>query len=132
MRIASTAEALLRLPELVTGLSFISESDAPVRVARLAESSPGAALLASGKPAASPLSEISIDQFLARAVVDQPFHGAAERAVVERYRTLREFLSHELRGTRVFRVGSIEVDIYAVGQTRDGDWLGVATQVIET
>jgi len=132
MPIASTADALTRLETLIAGLLFISEADSPLRVERLAEASARAAVLASGKPTEAPVSEISVDAFLARAVEDLPYHSPTDRVVVARYRALRDFLSDELAQTRVFRVGEIDVDIYAIGQTADGDWVGVATQVIET
>jgi hypothetical protein len=78
------------------------------------------------------VTRLTLDAFFARAVEDQPWHGPAERATVQRYRQLLGFLATALEHPRVFRVGVIEVAAYALGKTADGHWLGVATTLVET
>jgi hypothetical protein len=131
---ASTAEALARLQTLASGLVHVSEADYPVSVIRLGLAEPSIArlLLATGKPAASPVQVVTVDAFFASATSDQTFHSAAERLIVERYRALVRFLTGELADSRVFRIGTIDIDVFAIGKTRESEWLGVATKVVET
>jgi hypothetical protein len=133
--LASTAPALERLATLASGLLFISESDHPLQVVRLSAASESE--LPSVVRAATARSDVSVQcvpllAFFERATRVQPYHTAEDRAVVERYQTLVRFLSSELADARVYRVGEIEVDVYAIGRSLEGEWLGVATKVIET
>ena len=41
-------------------------------------------------------------------------------------------LGHHLSGTTVFRVGEINIDVYVVGRTADGQYAGVKTKMVET
>ena len=135
MAVVSTEEGAARLGELITGLLFVSESDAPLRVIQLAASrdlDASTLLRALSKPVTTPVSEQPLSALFDRTVQDQPWHSPAERATVERYRALVDFLSHSLVNARVFRLGHIEVEAYALGETSDGEWLGVATTLIET
>jgi hypothetical protein len=75
---------------------------------------------------------VSVAAFFASATRDQAFHSATERAVVERYRTLVRFLTDELADSRAYRLGRIDIDVFVIGRTREGEWAGVTTKVIET
>jgi hypothetical protein len=135
MAFITAAEGVARLEALTRGLLFVSELDYPFRVMRLdsiVELDEQSLLQVLGKPAESPITRLTLNAFFTRAVEDQPWHGPAERATVQRYRALLEFLETSLERPRVFRVGSIEVAAYALGKTADNHWLGVATTLIET
>ena len=135
MALVSAKEGATRLEALVSGLLFVSESDAPLRVVQLGPSPDLDAptlLHALGKPLTTPISEQPLGALFDRATSEQSWHGPAERATVERYRALTRFLSSELESPRVFRIGQIEVEAYALGRASDGAWLGVATTLIET
>jgi len=41
-------------------------------------------------------------------------------------------LAHHLSGTTVFKVGEVNMDVYIVGRTADGQYAGVKTEVVET
>jgi hypothetical protein len=75
---------------------------------------------------------LSLEVFFERATQPQPYHTAEDRSTVERYQALVRFFASELANARVYRVGEIEVDVYALGQTLEGEWLGVASKLIET
>ncbi|HYQ04903.1 MAG TPA: nuclease A inhibitor family protein [Polyangiaceae bacterium] len=133
--LASTDRALVQLANLASGLLFISESDHALRVVRLGavmETELPSAICAQLSRIDAPMQCVELAAFFERATRSQPYHTAADRAVAERYRTLVRFLSHELANARVYRVGEIEVDVYALGQSLEGEWLGVATKLIET
>lgn len=135
MALVSAKDGVARLESLAGGLSFVSESDRPVRVVQfgpLPQLDETALRRALGKPEHTPVTRHALGDLFARTVTDQPWHGAADRLTVQRYRALLDFLSSALDAPRVYRVGTIEVDAYALGKTNDGQWLGVATTLIET
>ena len=49
-----------------------------------------------------------------------------------RYEALKQLLASRLREVRVFRVGRIEIDTYAVGDDGRGNLAGVRTVAVET
>ena len=135
MTILSSTEARPQLEALVSGLSFVSESDAPLTVVSLgyrAELDASAVLAALSKPPDAPIEQVSVDDFFGYAVQDQTYYTEEQRSAVQRYRALVQFLRTSLSDARVFRIGKIEIDVYAVGKSRDGEWLGAATKLVET
>lgn len=132
---ASTAVALRELASLVSGLLFVSEADHPLVVVRLGvamDSELPSILPAAASRVGAEVQCVPLGAFFERATEPQPYHTGADRIVVERYRALVQFLANELANARVFRLGAIEVDVYAIGQSLEGEWLGVATKLIET
>ena len=135
MAILSSAEARVQLETLALNLLFMSESDFPLSVIQLGkvgELNAPELLSAVGKSPTLTVERVTVDDFLGYAAQEQSFHSAAERAVAGRYRALLEFFNTALESARVFRVGSINIDAYAVGKSTDGEWLGVATKLVET
>ncbi len=133
--VGSTEWALDRLTALASGLVLVSESDHPLRVVDLGEA-PEAELPSLIRAAVSRadagVQRVSLEAFFERATRAQPYHTDADRVIVERYRELVRFMTRDLSDARVYRVGEIEVDVYALGQSPQGEWLGVATKLIET
>jgi hypothetical protein len=43
-----------------------------------------------------------------------------------------QVLQTRLRDTRVFLFGTIELDAFVVGVSDGGDWVGVATHLVQT
>ena len=135
MTLIAAEAGAARLEVLVAGLLFVSESDAPLHVVRLGSLSAldeSALLRALGKSEDSRITRQPLGALFDRTVIDQPWHGPAERVAVERYRALLRFLRAELDDACVFRIGQIEVEVYALGKTSEGEWLGVATTLVET
>jgi len=123
------------LAALTSGLLFISESDHPLRVVRLgaaAESELPNLVRAAVSRSDAPVQCVALEASFQRATRAQPYHTDQDRVSVERYQTLVRFMSGELADARVYRIGEIEVDLYAVGRSLEGEWLGVATKLIET
>ena len=132
---ASSEVALERLAALTAGLLLISESDHPLRAVRLGattESELPNLLRAEVSRSDAGVQCVQLDAFFERATRTQPYHTDQDRLVVERYRRLVSFLANELTSTRVYRIGDIDVDVYVLGQSLEGEWLGVATKLIET
>jgi len=135
MALISSKAGAIELERLIAGLLFVSESDSPLHVVQLGplpELDAPSLLRALGRTEMPTVTQHSLGELFERTVTVQPWHGPAERATVGRYRVLLDFLSTALEAARVFRIGAIEVDAYALGKTSDGCWLGIATKLIET
>ena len=45
---------------------------------------------------------------------------------------LQQAVDQRLSGLRVFRIGEVNIDVYVVGRTADGQWAGLKTHSVET
>jgi hypothetical protein len=62
----------------------------------------------------------------------EDWYEAAELAQVNRYTELLHAIESHLAEPQVFRVGEVEIAIYIVGKTPDGDLVGLKTHAVET
>lgn len=126
-----------RLERDAEGLLYTSESDRPFEFFFLpgaGDQPPGAeafARLAGAEPGA-PVGERDLDKFFQRHVEGADPADAAGQAARPRYERLRETLRSELRGTTVYRVGTVEVQCYVVGGDGRGNLAGLRTVAVET
>jgi hypothetical protein len=45
---------------------------------------------------------------------------------------LQELLKQKLKDVQVYRIGSIQIDVFIIGQMKDGGYGGLRTKVVET
>ena len=122
---AKANPVLKELQAAAKDLLFPSESDAPIE----AFAWPGgagapdeAALRANaGIEEGAPVERITLAQ-LAKTI---PKESRAE------FKPLLDALG-KLKGTTVFKVGEVNVAVYVVGRTADGQFVGIKTEVVET
>ena len=132
---ANPAEALFaQLQELVGGLFFISESDAPLEAVRYP--APAGALTENAvrkllaQPAKTAVETVELPHFLRNHTADDGVLGDAELS--NRYKALQFFLKQEMADTRVYRVGSgPQVTALTLGRAGD-ELLGFKTVLTET
>lgn len=124
------------LERLTQGLTFTSESDFPMDVViwRRPGGAPTAARLAflTGAPDPETAKVTTVDDFFRTAARLPRASDAEEQVIAGRFRRLARFLKHQLAGARAFRFGRSTIRAYVVGTASNGDWLGVATTMIET
>ena len=130
--------ALLRdLSAASSGLLFVSEHDAPFALVD-APTVPFASLdddairKLAGRPQADAVEVVSVDHFFRNAVLDQPWHGPAEKAAAKRYRDLVGLIQSALPGAKAYRVGAVSVAVLILGTGPGGGALGLSTEVVET
>jgi hypothetical protein len=58
--------------------------------------------------------------------------GAQDPDRAARYDRLQITLGALLAGARVLRLGAVNLDVYIVGRTGDGDWAGLKSHMVET
>ena len=124
-----------QLQELVAGLLFISESDAPLEA--VAYDAPGHStanailLKVLGEPAGAKVETVELTQFLRNHTADDGVLGDVNLA--NRYKALQMYLKQELEGTQVYRVGTgPQINAYTLGRTADGTLAGFKTVLTET
>jgi hypothetical protein len=123
------------LRELTRGLLFMSESDYPFEVVRwegIEELTPEHLRRTAGGDPASPVEERAVADFFRVAAGEQEWKGAAELASARKYQSLMRLLENNLRDVRAYRVGAVNISVYVVGKSVEGNWLGVSTRVVET
>lgn len=129
-------EVLNALREATQGLLYMSESDEPFAVVHWkgdGKSLDSKKLLAlSGHKPGAPVQAVLLDDFFKDLTTERDWYGKEEKEDVQRYRHLLTVIKANLPEAKVFRIGKINVDLYIVGQTRDGDWVGVKTAAVET
>jgi hypothetical protein len=123
------------LQEATRGLLFMSESDYPFEVVRwegVEEVSPEYLRKVAGQEATAVVEERTIADFFRVAAGEQEWKGAAELALAKRYQSLVRLLEENLKEVKVYRVGEINIGVYVLGRSEEGNWLGVSTRVVET
>jgi hypothetical protein len=132
---ARSRAVVRELERAAAGLLYMSEADFPLEVIHLpsGRGPPSAAGVAraTGRPA-SPAAEQTLEAFFATAITAQSWHSPAEQESVRRFRALLQILRSQLRDTRVFRFGALDIDAYVVGVTSAGDWAGLHTHLVQT
>jgi hypothetical protein len=127
------------LTDAIADLFWVSETDAAFDIIQwpdktLADNALDAPTLGQwlGLPENTAVETCDIASFFAIATEPQDWHGEEEKAIVKRYQTLVKLMTSALSHCQVFRFGTINIEIYIVGQTPDKLWLGLHTQAVET
>jgi hypothetical protein len=118
-------------------LSWMSETDAPFDVMRWTDIPPSglsreAVLNHARLSPEAPIEAISLGDFLAPVTQSQPWHTVEDAHRVKQFRGLQLLLEQTLTQLQVYRCGTVEIDIYVVGQAHDSRWLVLHTTAVET
>ena len=112
-------DLLAQLKKESAGLLVMSESDYPFELVKWGgstEISPEFLRSLTNEPAQSRVEETSLEQFLATGPFEQ----------------LERFLRKHLTDLKVYKVGAINIPVYIVGKSPEGNWLGLSTRVVQT
>ena len=130
-------DLLEQIKETTDGLMYMSESDYPLEpfymegkdkksinekdILKMTRHAPN-----------TPVESFDFDNFFLNATQEQSWHSAEEKQSVKQYKKLVSLLKKNLSDLQVFKVGETERDVYVVGKSKSGDFLGVSTKVVET
>ena len=131
----SDEQLCTELKEATRGLLFMSESDYPFEVIRwegVEEVTPDYLRKTYARDAAAPVEVRTMTDFFHVAAGEQEWKGEAELALAKRYQALVRLLEENLKDLKVYRVGAIDIGVYVVGRSNEGNWIGVSTRAIET
>lgn len=131
----SRNKTLEELKTITTGLIYISETDAPFEVTSLGPVSSVTAQTVAQSfhlDVSAPATETNLAAFFDRLTTVQDWHSDEQKQRVIRFRLLRETVETLLRNPKVFRIGEIQIDIFIVGESSDGDCIVIRTRAVET
>jgi hypothetical protein len=78
------------------------------------------------------ITEISFEDFFKPLIKVEDWFGEEEKKMAEDSLKLKNLLSENAKEFQIFKVGSIEIDVYVFGKAEECKWLGLKTKVVET
>ncbi len=117
------------------GLYYISETDAEILTfsGEKAEAVTKEEVLSQTKSATdTPVEERSFAEFFARLTETQDWFGDEEKETAQKFVSLKELLEKNLKDLKVFKLGKVQLDVYAVGLDADSRLMGIKTKAVET
>ncbi|NEO56119.1 MAG: nuclease [Okeania sp. SIO3B5] len=130
-------EIFEQLDELVKDLLWMSESDYPFEVF-IWEFGEGISLnnevvlKITKHSLETTVKVIEFEVFFRLVITAKDWHNAQESKVVRKYQKLVSMMKQYLSDLKVYKVGEVRKDVYIVGKTNTGDYVGLATVSIET
>ena len=132
----SSSDSLAKQIETAAqGLSYTSETDAEITLFAGGTTkiiSPAEILKQTERPANSAIEEKDFAAFFSRLTEIQEWFGDEEKAAAQKFVRLRSVLEDNLRELKVYKIGKIELDVYAVGLDENDKLLGIRTKAVET
>ena len=122
-----------QLKQLTAGLWLPSETEAPWTVPTWTLTTGDAAEIRQVLRRAEDVSvtESSLDELMAQIKQRCRAYGPEGKAIHQQHQTLFDYLQTECDRVRVFRVGTVTIDVVIVGETADGYGI-LQTQSVET
>ncbi|RUR72180.1 hypothetical protein DSM107007_58150 [Nostoc sp. PCC 7120 = FACHB-418] len=85
-----------------------------------------------GHPPETSVETVDLDYLFRNCAVEKEWHDDIQKQDVQKFQTLVTKLKDNLTDIKVYRLGTIDIDVYIVGKTPSGDLAGIFTKVIET
>ena len=124
---------LQQIKEASNGLLFLSESDHPLEVVELKSNDIEKEIRQFAlKPADTVIEKQTVDYFFRNMVKTYPGYSGEQLTTAQRFLKLQELLKQKLKDAQVYRIGTIQVDAFIIGQLHDGTFGGLRTKLIET
>ena len=124
---------LQQIKDASEGLLFISETDHPFEVVEFKSDNIEKEIKRlAQKPADALIEKQAIDYFFRNMVKTYPGYFEEQQSIAFRFLKLQELLKQALKDVQVYRVGSIQVDVFIIGRLHDGSFGGLKTKVVET
>jgi hypothetical protein len=125
-----------KLKQSSADLLMMSESDYPFEVFLWTAQANGLTtqklLQLTDHPHNSPIEEVTLDYFFRNCAYEQEWHDEQQKQNVKKFQTLVQILEDNLNEIKVYRIGTIDIDVYIVGKTPSGDLAGLSTKGVET
>ncbi|HLP87201.1 MAG TPA: nuclease A inhibitor family protein [Nostocaceae cyanobacterium] len=132
----NTKKITQKLTQASAGLLMISESEYPFTVVSLEGAAqenltPQKVLELMGHSPTTPIEITDVDYFFRNVAVEQEWHDQQQRKDVKKFQKLVDILKSDLNEVKVYRVGTISIDVYILGKYNN-EIVGIKTKVIET
>ena len=83
-------------------------------------------------PADAAVQIAEVEGFFERATTPKSWHTEEDKVQCDRLQQLKTFLTDTLTHLQVYRCGEVEISVFVLGYTPDGDIAGVKTILVET
>lgn len=80
----------------------------------------------------APVQELPFEEFFGKLTAVKDWYGEEEKRITEQFAALRDKLEQLLAEIHVFKVGTLESDVYIAGKSPSGKWVGLRTKSVET
>ncbi|MEH2208776.1 MAG: nuclease A inhibitor family protein [Nostoc sp.] len=132
-----TNEITEKLKQASDGLLMISESEYPFEAFLWSNQAqePMTAqklLQLTGHPQETSVEEIELDYFFRNCTQEKEWHDEIQKQNVPKFKSLVKMLQDTFTDINIYRIGTINIDVYIVGKTPSGDLAGISTKVVET
>jgi hypothetical protein len=124
-----------QLKKATDSLLMMSESEYPFEVILWNEKEPLTTpkiLQLTNHPQDSPIEEVELEYFFRNCAFEKEWHNEIQKEEVKKFQVLLQTLKDNLNEIKVYRVGTISIDVYIIGKTSDKNLAGISTKVIET
>lgn len=131
----TATDFLKNLKSAIEGLWYMSETDAEIEVfaGKKADKVSKDVLINQINASSDVLvEEKTAEDFFKSLTEIQDWFGEEETAAAEKFSKLKSLLEENLKDLKVFKVGQIELEIYAVGLDSRGFLTGIKTKAVET
>jgi len=126
---------MTRIANAAEGLVYSSEADYPMEPFVWTDPSPfspDALYKLTKLPQSTPVTQQELREFFAPMLYLPSEPTPEARARVKRFRSLMRVLRRNLSNLTVYKLGSVEMPTFIVGQLADGKFAGLRTTVVET
>ena len=127
----SLAETLTKVSE---NLLMPSESDYPFKVFSWkdqADLTTKKLLELTDHSQETPVETVELDYLFRNVAQEKEWHDEDQKINVSRFQALIKTLKENLRDIKVYRVGTVNIDVYIVGKA-EGNLTGLSTELVET
>ncbi|MEH2149319.1 nuclease A inhibitor family protein [Nostoc sp.] len=125
-----------KLKQSSADLLMMSESDYPFEVflwtAQANDLTTQKLLQLTDHPQDSSVEEVALDYLFRNCASEQEWHDEQQKQNVKKFQTLVQTLKDNLNEIKVYRIGTIDIDVSIIGKTPSGDIAGLSTKVVET
>ncbi len=83
-------------------------------------------------PQQTSVEEVELDDFFRNCAQEKEWQDEIQKQNVSKFQSLVKTLKDNLTDIKVYRIGTINIDVYIVGKTASGDLVGISTKVVET
>ena len=132
----SDEQILSELARAAEGLWYMSESDYPLEPVRLEGADgprPERLRELAGAGSDAPVETRKLEEFFRdAAAVRMPREGTDDAPRAASFEGVVRALGENLTDILVYRIGEINIAVYALGRSSSGNWLGLSTRVVET
>ncbi|WP_414530118.1 nuclease A inhibitor family protein [Nodularia chucula] len=132
-----TNEITEKLRKASEGLLMMSESEYPFEVFLWTDQGQNnltnqKLLQLTTHPLETLIEEVELDYLFHNCAEEKEWHDEGQKQDVQKFQTLIKTLKDTLADIKVYRLGTVKIDVYVVGKTPSGDLAGISTVLVET